>query len=127
MLDDQVGLHSPDIEHLLDGNPFYYVEDRWAAARERYRPRLLGKIREQLVVVLRHDGELVGFVSVDNLLSGRTIAREDAPTLVAFASQASLSVSRALLWAEHAAQSSRLAQQVKQHEWLRDMSKKVNE
>lgn len=125
-LDADTASHSPDVHYLLQGHPYYYVSDRWAITPERFRGDLEGCMREQLVVALRHDGELIGFISVDNLVTGREIVQEDAAPLIAFASQAALAVSRAKLWADHAAQSTFLAQRVTELEWLRDMSRQIN-
>ncbi|MGH2347652.1 MAG: GAF domain-containing protein, partial [Chloroflexota bacterium] len=78
------------------------------------------------MIALRHDGDLVGFLSVDNLVSGRLITEEDATPLIAFSSQAALAISRAQLWAEHEAQSRYLARRVTELEWLREMSRRIN-
>jgi len=59
-----------------------------------------------------HDGDLVGFISVDNLLSNRPITEEDAPPLIAFSSQAALAIKQGQLWADHEAQSRYLARRV---------------
>src|SRR6185437_301148 len=64
--------------------------------------------------------------SVDNLLTHRPISEEDVPPLIAFSSQAALAISRAQLWADHAAQSRYLARRVTELEWLREMSRRVN-
>ncbi|MDB5059144.1 MAG: sensor hybrid histidine kinase [Chloroflexi bacterium] len=125
--DDQLQLHSPDLHHLLQGHAFYYEADRWSVTPEEYRAELEGQMREQLAVALRHDGELVGYLSVDNLISGRPITPDDAPPLIAFAAQAALAVSRAQLWSAHEAQSSHLAQRVAELEWLREMSHRIND
>ncbi len=105
--DPQLPLHSPDIHHLLQGHSWYYCPDRWASTPEDYRGTIEGRMREQIAVALRHDDPMIGMISVDNLISGRPITSEDAPPLVAFASQAAVAISRARLyadaarWAEH--------------------------
>jgi len=117
---------SPDLHHLLQGHLFYYCPDRWAITPPRYRATLSGRMREQLVVALRQEEALIGYISVDNLLSGRPIMEEDAAPLVAFAVQAALAISRARLWAEHATQGRALAQRVAELEWVREISRQVN-
>src|SRR5262249_44134321 len=96
--DPDLPLHSPDLVHLLQVATVYYCPDRWAVTPPAWRYQLEGRMREQLVVALRHEGNLVGYLSVDNLLSGRPIVEADAAPLVPFASQAALAISRARLW-----------------------------
>ncbi len=124
--DPELARHSPDLHHLLQGHAFYFCPNRWAITPPEYRQALYGEMREQLVVALRHDGDLVGFFSVDNLVSNRPITEEDAPPLIAFSSQAALAISRAQLWADHEAQSRYLARRVTELEWLREMSRRIN-
>ena len=123
--DPDLALHSPDIHHLLQGHAYYYCPDRWAATPEDRRGGLVGRMREQLAVALRHEDALVGYLSVDNLLSGRPIVEADAPPLVTFASQAALAIDRAHLWAAHEARGRGLARRVRELEWLRDMSRGI--
>jgi hypothetical protein len=124
--DPELARHSPDLQHLLQGHAFYFCPNRWAITPPEYRQGLYGEMREQLVIALRHDGDLVGFFSVDNLVSNRPIVQEDATPLIAFASQAALAISRAQLWADHEAQSRYLARRVTELEWLREMSRRIN-
>ena len=124
--DPDLPIHSPDLYHLLQGHAFYYCPDRWAITAPEHRSVLDGRMGEQLVVALRHDGDLVGFISVDNLISRRPITAEDATPLIAFSSQAALAISRARLWADHEAQSRYLAHRVTELEWLRETSRRIN-
>jgi diguanylate cyclase (GGDEF)-like protein/PAS domain S-box-containing protein len=117
---------SPDLAHLLQGHDFYYCPDRWAITPPQDRAALSGRMREQLVVALRQEEALVGYISVDNLLSGRPISADEAAPLVAFAAQAALAISRARLWAQHASQGEDLARRVAELEWLREISRQVN-
>ncbi len=115
---------SPDLHHLLQGHLFYYCPDRWALTPPQVQAAL--RVREQLVVALRQVEALIGYISVDNLLSGRPITQEEAAPLVAFAAQAALAISRARLWAEHATQGQDLARRVAELEWVREISRQVN-
>jgi diguanylate cyclase (GGDEF)-like protein/putative nucleotidyltransferase with HDIG domain len=125
--DPQLSLHSPDIHHLLQGHAWYYCPDRWASTPEAYRGAIEGRMREQIAVALRHDELMVGMISVDNLTSGRPISAEDAPPLVAYASQAAVAIGRARLWSAHARQSEGLARRITELEWLREISRHLNE
>jgi diguanylate cyclase (GGDEF)-like protein len=124
--DPALPLHSPDLARFLEGADVYYCPDRWAITPPAYRYQLDGPMREQLAVAFRHEGILVGYLSVDNLLSERPITEADAQPLVAFAPQAALAISRARLWATHEEQGQGLARRVHDLEWLRDISRRVN-
>ncbi len=124
--DPALAVNSPDVFHLLRGNSYYYCPDSWAITPPESRVLLSGEVHEQLVVGLRQDGVLLGYLSVDNLLSKRPITEVAALPLVAFAAQASLTISRARLWAEHVAQGTSLARRVGELEWLGSVSGQVN-
>jgi len=103
LLDDpDLAAHSPDIHHLAQGHPYYYCPDRWGITPTEHRCGLEGQMGEQLAVALRRDDALIGYLSVDNLLSGRGIGEADASPLLAFAAQATLAIDRARLWADNA-------------------------
>ncbi len=76
---------APDVARLLAGAPYYYCHDRWSVTDPRYRGRLHGRMREQLVVAIRRGENLAGMISVDNLLSGRPLPESRAEVLVTFA------------------------------------------
>jgi len=120
-----VATDSPDLSHLQQGHAYYYCPDRWAITLPHMRWTLDGHMREQLAVALRHDGVLIGYLSVDNLISERPIAESDAAPLVTFSAQAALAINRARLWTAHEAQGRNLAQRVAQLEWLRQISHRV--
>ena len=115
-----------DMHHFLQGHDWYYCPDRWAVTPPEQRRWLDGPMHEQLAAALRRDGQLVGFLSVDNLISGRPITPEDATPLVTFATQAALAIGRARLWEQHEAQGVGLARRVAELEWLRDVTRRVN-
>ena len=124
--DTTISVESPDLHHFLQGHACYYCPDRWAITPPHLRQPLDGRMREHLSVALRDDVALIGYLSVDNLISGRPITERDAPPLVAFAAQAALAVNRARLWAAHEAQGAQLARRVAELEWLREVSRQVN-
>jgi len=124
--DPALAVNAPDVFHLLRGHAYYYCPDSWAITAVEGRALLSGEVHEQLVVALRQDDTLLGYLSVDNLLTARPITEVAAPPLVAFAAQAALTISRARLWTEHTAQGSSLARRVRELEWLGAMSGQVN-
>ncbi len=79
--EEEIARHAPDLRHLMEGHAYYYCADRWAITPQRSRGALVGRMREQLVVALRHDDAFNGYISVDNLLSGRSSDGGDCTTV----------------------------------------------
>lgn len=77
--DPALAVQAPDVFHLLRGHAYYYCSDSWAITPPESRALLDGEVHEQLVVALRQDSTLLGYLSVDNLLSGRPITEVAAP------------------------------------------------
>ena len=116
----------PDLAHLLQGHDYSYTTEATLPGDARRRLPTDCGFCERLVAALRHDGDLVGFVAVDNVATGRPVVEEDSTPLVAYCAQAALAVSRADLWSTLQAQSARLAQRVTELEWLRDVGRQIN-
>ncbi len=88
---------SPDVAHVLAGHAYYYCPDRWAITPPIHRVHLDGRMREQIVVAMRHGDELLGTLSVDNTLTGRPLPETQAEVLVTFAQQVGTALENARL------------------------------
>jgi len=97
-LDDPNLQHlAPDFVSLIAGNAYYYCPDRWAITRPEHRHLLHGAMHEQIAVALRHGKDLLGFISVDNALTSRSLPESRAEVLVTFAQQVSVALENARL------------------------------
>jgi signal transduction histidine kinase len=79
---------------LREGGEFYYSADYWSETTPDQRHYLDGRISEHLVAAMRTEGRVLGWVSVDNLPSGRHLGPEEAPTLLAFAHEAAIAIDK---------------------------------
>lgn len=84
-------------ELVREGKDFFYSANAWDEHPDELRYLADGQPRENLIVPMRTGGRLWGYISVDNLLSGRRLGPEDAPTLLAFAQETAVAISKAAL------------------------------
>ena len=87
--------HFPGIAALLRGADLYYTTDAFAECPPELRFLFDGEPRHNIMVPLHSGDAIIGMISVDNLLSGRPITREDAAPLLALAHQVGTAVERA--------------------------------
>ena len=78
-----------------DGPGFIYLSDASRQVPAEARERLDGDPGQTLRVSLRTADQVLGFLSVDNLTSGRPVRETDAPALVAFANALSTAIENA--------------------------------
>ncbi len=99
----------PGFGAILDGAPFFYTAD----ASAECPPELLylydGNPRHNLMVPVRSGDRITGVISVDNLLSGLPISREDADPLLALAHHVGTAVENARLLEHEQAERMKLA------------------
>ena len=88
---------APDIAHLLEGAFYYYCDDRWSATDIEARSYLDAEMREQLVVAIRRGTELIGALSMDNVLTARPLPEARAEVLVTFAQMVATALENARL------------------------------
>ncbi|MGH2343756.1 MAG: ATP-binding protein, partial [Chloroflexota bacterium] len=79
------------------GQETYYIPDTAGRAPAYFRPYLDGPVRESLLVALRAGQRVVGWVTVDNLLSGRPFGPDNEGLLITLARQIALAIERARL------------------------------
>ena len=99
----------PGFGSILDGAEFFYTAD----ASAECPPELLylydGNPRHNLMVPVRSGDRISGVISVDNLLSGLPISREDADPLLALAHHVGTAVENARLLEHEQAERVKLA------------------
>jgi len=99
----------PDLAALLRGADYYYLADAVAETPPAQRYLLDGSPTQNIVVPLRARGILTGIISVDNLLSGRSIGPADAAPLCALANYVGTAIANARLRERERAERARLA------------------
>ncbi len=77
----------PGVAALLGGAEYYYSANAYEEWPEESRYRFDGTPRQFLQVPLHADEKVMGIISVDNLVTGRTISERDAAPLLALACQ----------------------------------------
>src|SRR5207248_1216004 len=87
------------IEDLLSGAEPYYLEE-WTPEQEDAADAGDGRPIPHAVISLKTDGGVVGMLSVDNLLSGRSVTEANVEALLPFAEQAAVAIRNARLLAE---------------------------
>jgi diguanylate cyclase (GGDEF)-like protein len=85
----------PGIAAALRGEDLYYTEHAYVECPAELRYLYDGAPTHNVMVALRAGDTVVGNISVDNLVSGRPIAREEAGPLLALANQVGTAVERA--------------------------------
>ncbi len=105
---DDVRWQSPDIVALLDGADYYYSADVYAATPPPLRHMLDGEPTQNLNVPLRSGDDLIGIISVDNLVTGRSISPDEVGPLLALVSHVGTAVHKAHLQDRERAERMRL-------------------
>lgn len=79
------------------GGDVYQLVDDYAQVSNGYLPEVMWGVHHHGVVHLRSNGEVVGFIGVDNLLTQRVITEADLVELLPFAAQAAAAIQKAKL------------------------------
>lgn len=113
-----------------DGPGYILERDALASLPQEAWDSLDGRPREVLRVALRTVDTVLGYISVDNLVTMRSIASSQIPALVAFTNALAIAIENVSLLedrAHHIAHlDADLQKRVADLEWLRDIGRQVN-